>query len=194
MAQTVLLRLDGIESMINRVEVRDLRLRQEVNEKRVGRGQVRMARQTPAEVAMRSLHVSMFDLEVGLRWAARLLAAIIVSLVVVVLIGEGFDLLKLKGLEPVEMAFFWIACIGMVVAWRWQVIGGALSLGGMILFFIVEFTIRGGLTKAPFLYLMLLPGILFLVDSFISWRRRVRFFMEFLQKESATRETTPGRQ
>jgi hypothetical protein len=37
--------------------------------------------------------------------------------------------LKLVGVEPIQTPFFWTACIGMVVAWRWQLIGGALSLG-----------------------------------------------------------------
>ena len=147
---------------------------------------------------MRTLSAPLFGFEAAVRWTARVLSALLVGLVLLMFIGlsidAGFRSPRLTGVEIAQMIFFWTACIGMVVAWRWQVIGGALSLGGMILFFIVEFTIRGGLTKAPFLYLMLLPGILFLVDSFISWRRRVRFFMEFLQKESATRETTPGRQ
>jgi hypothetical protein len=69
------------------------------------------------------------------------------------------------------MALFWTACIGMVIAWRWQVIGGVLSLGGMILFFAVEFAMRGGLPRALFLYLMLLPGLLFLLSALM--RRRL---------------------
>ena len=59
----------------------------------------------------------------------------------------------------------------MMVAWRWQVIGGALSLGGMILFFAIEYAVRGGLPKGLILPLMLLPGVLFLLSSLI--RRRM---------------------
>jgi hypothetical protein len=62
----------------------------------------------------------------------------------------------------------------MVVAWRWQRIGGALSLGGMILFFAVEFAINGRLPRGFILHLMLLPGILFLLSSSLSRRRAAR--------------------
>jgi hypothetical protein len=119
---------------------------------------------------MRSLGVSLAGVEVGVRWAARVLAALLVGLVLVVLVGEGFNPLRLKGLEPIQMVLFWAACIGMLIAWRWQVIGGALSLGGMILFFAVELAVTGGLPRAPFLYLMLLPGLLFLLSGFIGRR------------------------
>ena len=120
---------------------------------------------------MKTLHASLFGLEVGLRWTARVLSALLVGIVLLILVGEGFNPLRLKGLEPVEMALFWTACVGMVVAWRRPVAGGALSLGGMALFFAVELAVTGGLPRALFLYLMLLPGILFLVDGFI--RRRL---------------------
>ena len=104
---------------------------------------------------MSTLRLSPSFTEVGIRWAARLLAVLLVGLVVVIFIGQGgFNPLKLKGVEPIQMVFFWTACIGMVVAWRWQVIGGALSLGGMILFFAVEFATHGGL-----------PGGLLLPDA-----------------------------
>jgi hypothetical protein len=108
--------------------------------------------------------VSLFGVEAGVRWAARVLSALLVGLVLVVLIGEGFHPLTLKGLPPFLAALFWAACVGMVMAWRWPVLGGALSLGGMTLFF-AAFAVMGGFPTAPFPYLMLLPGILFLVDG-----------------------------
>jgi hypothetical protein len=95
----------------------------------------------------------------------------------VIFIGEtlagGFHPLQLKGVEPIQMICFWTACIGMVLAWRWQVIGGALSLGAIILFFAVEFFVTGGLPRGLVLYLMLLPGFLFLMDSFLRRRKFV---------------------
>jgi hypothetical protein len=120
---------------------------------------------------MRSLSTPLFYLDVGIRWTARVLTALLVGLVLVIFVGVtldgGFHPLRLKGVEPIQMIFFWTACIGMVLAWRWQAIGGAISLGGMILFFAVEFFVTRGLPRGLVLYLMLLPGVLFLVDSFI---------------------------
>jgi len=121
---------------------------------------------------MRSLHLFPVVLESGLRWTARLFAAALLGLVAVIFLGEGgFNPLKLTAVEAIQMTLFLTTCSGLVVAWRWQVIGGALYLGGMILFLAVEFAVRGGLPRGLLLYLMLLPGILFLVDGFI--RRRM---------------------
>jgi hypothetical protein len=114
-------------------------------------------------------------LEIGLRWAARALTTVLVGLIVVMFVGVtldgGFHPLRLKGVEPIQMIFFWTACIGMVIAWRWSVLGGALSFGAMILFFAVELAVNGRLPGGLVLYLMLLPGILFLVDGFIRRQR-----------------------
>ena len=122
---------------------------------------------------MRSLSAPLFYLEVGVRWTARVLSALLVGLVLVIFIGEGFNPLKLKGVEAIQMTFFWTTCIGMVIAWRWQVIGGALALGGMILFFAVERFVTGGFPRGPIFYLMLMPGILFLVASLLRARKIV---------------------
>jgi hypothetical protein len=121
--------------------------------------------------AMRSLSVSLIRLEVGIRWTARALTAVLVGIVLVIFIGEGFDPLRLKGIEILQMVLFWTTCIGMVLAWRWPVIGGALSLGGMILFLTVELVVTGGFPRGLFFYLLLLPGLLFLADGFM--RRRI---------------------
>jgi hypothetical protein len=116
---------------------------------------------------MRSLRVPLSGV------GARVLSALLVGLVLVVCIGEGFHPLTLKGLPPSLAVLFWTACVGMVVAWRWPVLGGALSVGGMALFF-AAFAVMIGFPKAPFLYLMLLPGILFLVDGLIGRRLAAR--------------------
>jgi hypothetical protein len=102
------------------------------------------------------------------------LAAVFVGLVVVVLLVEEFHPLTFKGLPPLLSVLFWAACLGLVLAWRWPVIGGALSLGGMILFFAVTIALTGGFPRALFLYLMPLPGLLFLADGFIRQRMAAR--------------------
>jgi len=120
---------------------------------------------------MSPLRLSDSVMEAGLSWSARLLTIPLLGVILAIVIGEGFDPLKLKGVEVFQMVFFWATCVGMVVAWRWPVIGGALSLGGMILFFAVAFAEKGGTPGGLLAYLMLFPGILFLADGFI--RRRM---------------------
>ncbi len=70
---------------------------------------------------MKSFPVPLFRIEGGGgRWTARVLTVFLLGLVVVMLVGVtldgGFHPLKLKGVEPIQMIFFWAACIGMAVA------------------------------------------------------------------------------
>jgi hypothetical protein len=110
-------------------------------------------------------------LEATARWTARVLTVFLVGIVVVMFVGVtidgGFHPLRLKGVEPIQMIFFWTGCIGMVIAWRAPVVGGALSLVAMTLFFTVEFAVRGGPPRGLVLYLMLFPGILYLVSALL---------------------------
>jgi hypothetical protein len=62
---------------------------------------------------------------------------------------------------------FLTACVGLVIGWRWPVVGGAISTGGMLRF-AVEFAVTGGFPKGLVFPLMLLPGLLFLLSTFIS--------------------------
>jgi hypothetical protein len=123
---------------------------------------------------MKPLRAPPFVLEGSVRWTARVLSAVLVGIALLIFVGEGFNPLKLKGIEPIQMALFWTACLGMVLAWRWPAAGGALSLGGMILFFAVETAVTGRLPRGLFLYLMLLPGTLFLLSALLRRRRAAR--------------------
>jgi hypothetical protein len=109
-------------------------------------------------------------LELGLRWTARLLAACLVGLVVVIYLGEGFNPFKLTAIEALQKTFFLITCVGLVVGWRWPLIGGVISTGGMLLFVAIEFAVNGRFPRGPVFHLMLLAGILFLPSG--SMRRR----------------------
>jgi hypothetical protein len=121
---------------------------------------------------MSSLHMSGSSLEAGLRWTARLLSALLVGLVVLIYVGEGgFNPLKLSAVEAVQKVFFFTAVAGMVIAWRWEVIGGILATAGILLFFGTEFAVTGGFPKGWAFRLMLLPGIFFLLSALI--RRQI---------------------
>jgi hypothetical protein len=118
---------------------------------------------------MRTHPLPLVGLEVGVRWTARVFSALLVGLVFIMFFGltveRGFHPLRIAGVEPIQMVCFWIACLGMVVALRWQALGGGISLAGMVLFFAVEFAVRGGMPRGLLVYLMLVPGILFLVGA-----------------------------
>jgi hypothetical protein len=123
---------------------------------------------------MTSAPLSSSVLEVGLRWTARLIAAGLVGLVLLIYVGEGFNPLNLTATEALQHALFLTTCVGLVVGWRWPLAGGAMSAGGMLLFFAVEFALTGKFPRGPVFHLMLLTGILFLLSGFISRRKAVR--------------------
>jgi hypothetical protein len=112
-------------------------------------------------------------LELGLRWTARLLDAGLVGLVLLIYVGAGFNPFNLTATEALQHVFFLATCVGLVVAWRRPLAGGALSTGGMLLFFAVEFALTGRLPGGPVFHLMLLTGLLFLLSGLISRRKAV---------------------
>lgn len=121
---------------------------------------------------MSSLHVAPSRLEAGLRWTARLLAAVLVGLVLVIFIGEGsFNPLKLTPVEAILMALFVSACVGLVIAWHWPLTGGVASTVGVLGFYAIEFALKGRFPGGPVFPLMGLAGVLFLLSAFV--RRRM---------------------
>jgi hypothetical protein len=88
----------------------------------------------------------------------------------VIFVGEGgFNPLALTPVEATQMVLFWTCCVGMLLAWRWQLIGGAISLGAMLAFLTLQFIVAG-LPRGPVIYLMALPGALFVLGSLIRTR------------------------
>jgi hypothetical protein len=120
---------------------------------------------------MNSLHLTLPVLESGLRWAARLLTIFLLGLVLVIFVGEGFNPLNLSAIEAIQMTLFFTTCIGMAVAWRWEVIGGLLSAAAIVLFFGVEFAVTGGFPRRLAFHLMLVPGILFATSGIMRQSR-----------------------
>ena len=123
---------------------------------------------------MSSAPLPLSVLESGLRWTARLLAAGLVGLVLLIYVGEGFNPLNLTAMEALQHALFLAACVGLVAGWRWPFVGGAMSTSGMLLFFAVEFALTGNFPRGPVFHLMLLAGLLFLLSGLVRRRRALR--------------------
>lgn len=97
-----------------------------------------------------------------LRWTARLSAVLIVGAFVVLLAGEVFSPhsgppSNLR--EWFGLALITLACIGMVLAWRWEFHGAIISLAALVGFAAViaeqdMFLITGAISIPPVLYLM----------------------------------------
>jgi hypothetical protein len=100
------------------------------------------------------------------RWAGRLLGLGIVGLVVLFLIGTGgFNPMNLGLPEALEMVFLFTTCAGLLLAWRWEWMGGALAIAGVLLFQLVEFVTNGRLFNLWLFGAMLLAGALMLLSQ-----------------------------
>lgn len=121
---------------------------------------------------MRIPLISVWSVEIAIRWIARLLSALFVGVVILIYIGEGFNPFKLSAVEAVQMIFFWTCCIGMLAAWRWELIGGCIATSAMILFYLTEYALTGAFPHGWAFRLMLVPGILFILGGTIRISRR----------------------
>ena len=97
----------------------------------------------------------------SLRWIARLLAAGLAVLIVIITIGHGGPPNPFKQPTPVVLEFIGIAIavIGLIVGWKWPGIGGVMVLAGIGVFHIIE----GKLWLGWVFGLFALTGILYLL-------------------------------
>ncbi|HVK14905.1 MAG TPA: hypothetical protein VM597_39570 [Gemmataceae bacterium] len=106
------------------------------------------------------------------RWLARGLSIVVAATVVLFLFGEGpFDPAELTRPEALLMGLFWMSWLGLLVAWRWELLGGTMTVGGIAGFYVAEFMSAGQFPRGWAFAVIALPGILFL---WCGLRARVR--------------------
>lgn len=104
------------------------------------------------------------------RWAGRVLGLAAFALVATFLVthlmaGEVPDPAKLTRTESVLCLTLLGALVGMLVGWRWEVVGGLLVVGGMAAFFAVERFGGGFWPTGWVIWSLPLPGVLYLLAS-----------------------------
>ncbi len=104
------------------------------------------------------------------RIAARLLGTMLALLVFVIFIGEGFNggfpsQYPFTFMESVLFVCLLTGTVGLVVAWRREVLGGWLAIGGMLAFILID-SIEGGAFSVGWVFLSILStGVLFLIAA-----------------------------
>ena len=94
-----------------------------------------------------------------LRWSARVVGTAILALIVTIAVGEGLpNPFVLSPRELLLFAAMLMMVVGLVVAWKWERIGGVLILGGLAFFAIVNHGLQLNLVFGP----MLAVGLIFL--------------------------------
>jgi hypothetical protein len=106
-----------------------------------------------------------------IRWLARIIGTLSVAVVLFLMVAESVE----KGRIAIDRdripmtAFGFLAFIGLIMAWKWERLGGAMALGGLIAFNILApaSAAKGGNFVVTGLYG--LPALLFI---FCWWQTR----------------------
>ena len=104
-----------------------------------------------------------------LRLSARVLSVLALGVVVLFATGEGLNLWQFSGRELVLFLFFPVGvCLGMGLAWRWEGLGGAITVGSLAAFYLVHRLTSSSFPRGFGIVALAAPGFLFL----LCWLRR----------------------
>lgn len=104
----------------------------------------------------------------GFRWTARILGIAMVGLVFTYFVGTGgFNPLKLKARETALMIPFLVAVGGLLLAWKWELAGGLLTIDGMLVFVGLNWSFSGEPPHGWAFGALTLPGFLFLICAIL---------------------------
>jgi len=107
------------------------------------------------------------------RWTARMLSLLSIGLLLLFFIGEGFNPFHLAARELLLSACFPLdVVLGMILAWRWETLGGALTVIALAAFYGLHYSGSGQFPDGPFFVLLASPGLLFLLAA-VTARRKV---------------------
>jgi hypothetical protein len=108
-----------------------------------------------------------------IRWTARIWSIVSIGLVLAFLVGEGFDPAKFKATEWLLFLFFPVGIsVGMILSWWREGFGGIITVGSLLVFYMVDFAISGSLPRGWALLVFAAPGFLFLVCWY--WSRKTK--------------------
>ena len=108
-----------------------------------------------------------------LRWSARILSIIVVGILLVFAFGEGLNLSHFSARELLLFVFFPLGyCVGMVVAWWREGLGGGITVGSLAAFYLVDRLLSSSFPRGFAFVALALPGFLFLLCRL--WTRITR--------------------
>jgi len=106
-----------------------------------------------------------------IRWIAKVWSVVNLVFVLIFIIGyaltPGESLPKSR--EWLEFALFPTGVIlGQLLAWKKEKLGGIITVGSFVSFYLMELIIKGRLPRGPYFALIAVPGLLFLICQFLS--------------------------
>jgi hypothetical protein len=112
------------------------------------------------------------------RWIARGWSIASIGLVLLIFVGE-FLFPHAPGsfaFRDLVLLFFFPfgVCLGMILAWRWDGLGGGIAVGSLLAFYAALRIMDGRFPGGPFFALVAAPGFLFLASWALTLARRKR--------------------
>jgi hypothetical protein len=112
----------------------------------------------------------------AIRWIARIWSIASVGFVLLIVVGE---LVYPHAPPPsafrdlVGLFFFpFGTCVGMILAWRWEGVGGGIAVGSILAFYALLRVIDGRFPRGPYFALVAAPGVLFLLSWALAGARK----------------------
>ena len=104
---------------------------------------------------------------------ARVWSVASVGFVLLMFVGsglaEGFNPAQFASRDLIGLFFFpFGVCLGMIVAWRREGLGGGITVGSLLAFYATLRIMGGRFPGGPYFALVAAPGILFLVCWLLS--------------------------
>ena len=117
------------------------------------------------ESGMNTLQSETFNFAQILHWLARAMSVVSIFILLLFVVGEGFNPLALRAREWTLMIFFPIGVIaGMAVAWGREGLGGAITVVSLIAFYLTHLLFSGGFPRGWAFVAFASPGFLFLAQ------------------------------
>lgn len=109
------------------------------------------------------------------RWTARIWSILSISFLLMMFIGEGLcpkGVAALSTRDLAGMLFFPVGtCIGMIIAWWRELIGGIITVVSFAAFYGALYIMDGRVPRGPWFLIVAAPGILFLLSWALNARR-----------------------
>jgi hypothetical protein len=87
-----------------------------------------------------------------------------IGLVLAFLVGEGFHPSRLQAREWLGLIFFPVGIlVGMIVAWRHELVGGLITVGSLAVFYVIHFVTAGIFPRGWAFLVFAVPGFLFVL-------------------------------
>ena len=97
------------------------------------------------------------------RWLARVGSVASLGLMLLIFLGEEMKPDQLTATEIWGLLFFPVGItVGMLLGWRWEVLGGSVTVLSLLAFYKVMYAANGRFPDGIWFLLFALPGLLFL--------------------------------